>query len=221
MKFKRSKEGGMTILQIQCLLGYLGFYKGTIDGIWGPLSAAATEAFQRAFGNLAVDGIPGTGTQEALIQSVSIGLPETGPDAFWTDITYFAPEEFMCQCWKGERSCDGWPHKIQPQLVQIADRARKHFGCPITIVSGLRCAKHNAAVGGVSNSQHMFGEAADIYVSGIHPDTVLSWFQSQSDVRYAYRIANSSNIHFDIAKHGRRESDIPPRTVTVEPREID
>lgn len=38
---------------------------------------------------------------------------------------------------------------------------------PITISSGFRCKKLNIAVGGVSNSQHMTGEAADI---DIHND---------------------------------------------------
>lgn len=188
----------MTIFQIQCLLAYLGYYRGGIDGIWGPASAAAAEAFQRSRGNLSVDGIPGSDTQNALRQAVSEPLQEETDDNFWEEIRYFTKAEFGCQCWKQRRYCDGWPHPVQPQLVRIADRARAHFGRPITVVSGLRCPQHNSAVGGVENSQHMFGEAADVFVSGVNPDTVLSWFQAQPDVRYAYRIANSENIHFDI-----------------------
>ena len=46
---------------------------------------------------------------------------------------------------------------------------------PITIGSGYRCAKLNAAVGGVKNSQHMTGEAADIHL----PSTATGkkWFE--------------------------------------------
>ena len=40
---------------------------------------------------------------------------------------------------------------------------RDCFG-PIRITSGLRCPKLNKAVGGVENSQHLKGEAADIYL---------------------------------------------------------
>ena len=40
----------------------------------------------------------------------------------------------------------------------------RRFVGPITIGSGYRCAKLNAAVGGVKNSQHMTGEAADIHL---------------------------------------------------------
>ena len=39
----------MTVKQKQCLLAYLGYYTGAIDGIWGEKSRAATEAFQRAY----------------------------------------------------------------------------------------------------------------------------------------------------------------------------
>lgn len=38
---------------------------------------------------------------------------------------------------------------------------------PINISSGYRCPDHNRAVGGVWNSQHVAGTAADIYVDGM------------------------------------------------------
>ena len=37
---------------------------------------------------------------------------------------------------------------------------------PITISSGYRCQKLNEAVGGVRNSQHMTGQAADLSIGG-------------------------------------------------------
>lgn len=43
---------------------------------------------------------------------------------------------------------------------------RDHVGKSITIGSGYRSPKLNAAVGGVSNSQHMTGQAADICLNG-------------------------------------------------------
>ena len=71
------------------------------------------------------------------------------------------------------------------------------------IVSGLRCDTWNELQGGVENSQHKFGEALDVYFCGVTPEEALAWLQSQSDVRYAYRIAGSDNIHFDIYPAGR------------------
>lgn len=40
-------------------------------------------------------------------------------------------------------------------------------GKPITIVSGFRTHKHNQKIGGVKNSQHLLGKAADIIVKGM------------------------------------------------------
>ena len=42
----------------------------------------------------------------------------------------------------------------------------------IKINSGYRSPKHNSAVGGAENSQHLTGKAADIVVSGMTPQEV-------------------------------------------------
>lgn len=49
-------------------------------------------------------------------------------------------------------------HVLQP--------LRDAMGEPIKIGSGYRCERLNQAVGGVSNSQHVKGEAADICIDG-------------------------------------------------------
>lgn len=51
---------------------------------------------------------------------------------------------------------------IEALVEAVLDPAREKFGKPITVNSGYRCPRHNAAVGGVPNSQHMRGEAADV-----------------------------------------------------------
>jgi len=45
----------------------------------------------------------------------------------------------------------------------ILDPLREAWGKPIIVSSGYRCPKLNTAVGGVKNSQHTTGEAADIH----------------------------------------------------------
>lgn len=47
-------------------------------------------------------------------------------------------------------------------LVAMLQRARTSQGRPLRIVSGVRCAKHNRAVGGSPGSQHLIGRAADV-----------------------------------------------------------
>ena len=199
----------MTNTQKQCLLAYLGYYTGQIDGQWGSMSTAACRAFQADYG-LTADGICGTMTQKMLIGAIagtavkvekpeSSDAPKTG--TFWDEIEFFDPEEMKCKC--GGKYCDGYPHEIQPLLMQILDRARRWSGHPIQVISGLRCETHNRNEKGHANSQHMYGEAVDAYFYGVIPAAALAWLQSQPDVRYAYIIPGSNNIHFDIYPVGR------------------
>ena len=45
---------------------------------------------------------------------------------------------------------------------KILEPVRRKFGWPIYVTSGYRCPELNRAVGGVRNSQHLTGDAADI-----------------------------------------------------------
>lgn len=198
----------MTIRQRQHLLAYLGYYVGTVDGDWGSGSRAACTAFQQDFGGIVVDGHGGTETDKALKHAVAYDLfkvdisnEETTTGSFWDDIQYFKRDEFRCKC--GGKYCNGFPAEPKEQLVRIADQLRKNLGVPITIVSGLRCKTWNAIQGGVSNSQHMYGEAADIYANGVSQSRVEQELDKIGGVRYHYPITGSSNVHFDVPKGNR------------------
>lgn len=60
----------MTIRQKQWQLWLLGYYNGVIDGIWGPLSAGATEDLQEAYG-LTADGIFGRNTEALSVDLIT------------------------------------------------------------------------------------------------------------------------------------------------------
>ena len=62
--------------------------------------------------------------------------------------------------------------------TKVLDPLRKAMG-PITINSGFRCAALNKAVGGVSNSQHCKGQAADINIKGdlAYGKKIFSWIK--------------------------------------------
>lgn len=47
-------------------------------------------------------------------------------------------------------------------VANILDPLREAWGKPLRVSSGYRCQKLNSAVGGVKNSQHLTGQAADI-----------------------------------------------------------
>ncbi|HET8839129.1 MAG TPA: D-Ala-D-Ala carboxypeptidase family metallohydrolase [Flavobacteriaceae bacterium] len=57
-------------------------------------------------------------------------------------------------------------------LAMNLQHLRDLIGKPIHINSGYRSPEHNREVGGVSNSQHLYGKAADITVKGMDPKTV-------------------------------------------------
>lgn len=73
---------------------------------------------------------------------------------------WFSMNESECHC--GCRMPDSAKANIVALAEQVLDPARERYGKPVCVNSGYRCARHNAAIGGVANSQHMRGEAADI-----------------------------------------------------------
>ena len=186
----------MTNQQKQCLLYYLGYYNGNIDGIWGSKTRKAAKAFQKDYG-LTADGIVGEKTIKALKQAVTYGIPkvESTKKDWWGDIKYFNKSEFACKC-EG-KYCKGYPAEMNEKVVKMADKVREHFGTAVIISSGLRCAKHNTNVGGVTNSRHKLGKAIDFCVVGKKSDEVLSYVVKQSDIRYTYAI-NDQFVHMDV-----------------------
>lgn len=196
----------MTVKQKQHLLAYLGYYVGNIDGIWGTMSKTAMDAFKADFKGLDTPNMPENAPEKALKHAVAYDLFKTEPvkertGTFWDEIEYFTREEFKCKC--GGKYCNGYPSEPDERMVRIADQLRKNLGVPITIVSGLRCKTWNAIQGGVSNSQHMYGEAADIYAKGVSQPSVEAELDKIGGVRYHYAIKGSSNVHFDVPKGNR------------------
>lgn len=74
---------------------------------------------------------------------------------------YFKLSEFKCKC------CGRIPilaqRRVRKLVDELLDPARRVLGSPIHVNSGYRCSSHNKAVGGVPTSQHLYGEAADIW----------------------------------------------------------
>ncbi len=76
----------------------------------------------------------------------------------WADIEFFKSEEF------DSPDAPGSGYGMNLAFVQQLDELRKRVGFPLTIHSGFRTAEHNAKVGGVGDSAHEHGLAADIGV---------------------------------------------------------
>lgn len=194
----------MTVKQKQALLLFLNYYVGNVDGDWGTLSKTATKAFQKDHG-LQADGVFGDSTAKAVLAAVAKN--ETKPTTttatgnFWDEIEFFDREEFRCKC--NGKYCNGFPAEPKEAMVRIANQLRKNLGVPVSVISGLRCPRWNENQGGVENSQHMYGEAADIYAEGVSQSKVEAELDRIGGVRYHYPIDGSSNVHFDIPKGAR------------------
>lgn len=92
---------------------------------------------------------------------------------------HFKLSEFTKSSTASARKIDNTPSldaisNLQQLCIHVLEPLREYFNCPIIIGSGYRSPALNKAVGGVANSQHMTGEAADIHI----PDeaTGKRWF---------------------------------------------
>ena len=70
------------------------------------------------------------------------------------------------------------PVFVSDKLVEILQEIRSHFGRAVTINSAFRTATKNKAVGGATNSQHLYGMAADISVKGVSPSRVAAFAET-------------------------------------------
>ena len=84
---------------------------------------------------------------------------------------HFAASEFICHC------CGQGANKIAPRLIELLEQLRAMAGAPVQVNCGYRCPKHNAEVGGVEDSQHVLGTAADITIPQISFDDAVKLVQ--------------------------------------------
>ena len=93
-------------------------------------------------------------------------------------IKYFKLCEFINSPTANRLHIDNLPSfEIVDNLNMLAyylDSIREKLGEPIHISSGYRCSDLNKAVGGVANSQHLYGLAADLTCSDMQKlETVI------------------------------------------------
>ncbi len=111
-------------------------------------------------------------------------------DNHFPNIKYFKPSEF------DSPDQPGSGYGINFILVHILNMIRISMGRRVDVNSGVRTKKHNAIVGGVQDSAHLDGNAADVKV----PDSEFQfWF-----IFYALRFGikrifiGDKYIHVDV-----------------------
>ena len=70
----------------------------------------------------------------------------------------FKVSEFSCHCGCGH-------NVIEQKVIDMCQTIRNALGVPVRVNSGCRCEKNNAKQGGVKNSFHIYGKAADLSCS--------------------------------------------------------
>ena len=84
----------------------------------------------------------------------------------WFEVTRLQPQTLS----------DDIRANIKKLAVEILQPARDNLQKPIHINSWYRDPIHNASIGGASNSQHLYGDAVDIYVDGFSGLELFDYF---------------------------------------------
>ena len=113
-----------------------------------------------------------------------------------TDTKNFKVSEFECKCGCGAND-------ISQTVINMCQKIRENLGLPVRINSGYRCKQHNAKVGGVKNSYHTQGLAADLSCAkgALALWTVIQnmWNNGElPELSYAIKYANF--VHIDCGK---------------------
>ena len=91
---------------------------------------------------------------------------------------YFNLSELSASASAERLAIDNTPPRAAQRMLtilveQLLDPIRRHYGAPIIVTSGYRCPALNTAVGGVANSHHIVGCAADVTTGSIENNTML------------------------------------------------
>ena len=90
------------------------------------------------------------------------------------EASYFNLSELSASATAERLTIDNTPPRAAQRMLtilveQLLDPIRRRYGAPIIVTSGYRCPALNTAVGGVANSHHIVGCAADIVAPLLSP----------------------------------------------------
>jgi hypothetical protein len=91
--------------------------------------------------------------------------------------------------------------------LKVLDPLRDKIGKPITISSGYRSQALNAVVGGVGNSQHSLGQAADILVTGMSVKDAFDFIVKKTAIPFdqvIYEFGQWIHISYDHSRAKQR-----------------
>lgn len=96
--------------------------------------------------------------------------------------------------------------KLEVLIDELLDPVREAWGKPIRVNSGYRCPKLNKAVGGVANSQHMKGEAADLNAGSVSLNKQLfELIRTRYEYDQLIDEANYAWVHVSYVRKNRKQ----------------
>lgn len=92
---------------------------------------------------------------------------------------------------------------IAPELIELLQKIRTHFGKAVNINSAYRTPTYNKKVGGATYSQHLYGMAADIRINGVSPKDIAAYAETLLNGTGGIGIY-SNFVHIDVRKEKSR-----------------
>lgn len=110
---------------------------------------------------------------------------------------YFSIKELTKSETATKKGIDNTPNAEQTKNMEtlinnLLDPIREQWGAAIYVTSGFRSAALNKAVGGVSNSHHLFGCAADLSVKSVVGNKALFDMIRRSKLKWTQLISEKN-----------------------------
>lgn len=114
---------------------------------------------------------------------------------------YYTEEDTSCHCGCGY-------NPVSDELLLLLDAMSDMVGEKLEISCACRCPEHNAEVGGVENSQHVLGLAADVIVpEGMTVDELASIARAAGCYGGVGRYYEDEFVHVDQREDGEADWD--------------
>ncbi|MBZ5655448.1 MAG: DUF882 domain-containing protein [Acidobacteriia bacterium] len=122
---------------------------------------------------------------------------------------HFSKAEFACRC------CGGLI--IDPELIDALEQLRTLAGKPMLIHDGYRCPPHNQEVGGVTDSEHTRGLAADVEILGLSLQEMYELaLQIPTFTRGGIGVYDGGFLHLDVRQHAARWARVRGQYVGIQ-----
>ena len=122
---------------------------------------------------------------------------------------HFCKSEFACRCC-GEL-------KIKMRLIDGLEKLRTLAGKAIVIHDGYRCLAHNQQVGGVTDSEHTQGMAADVEIPGLSLQEMYELaLQVPEFAHGGVGVYDGGFMHVDVRLHASRWARVRGQYVGIQ-----